>query len=37
MNVERRIVNRSVRVGKGTGPTTWAPLLSAVSTMRLAD
>src|SRR5512136_1398887 len=37
MNVERRIVNRSVRVGKGTGPTTWAPLRSAVSTIRLAD
>ena len=25
INAERRIVNRSSLVGKGTGPTTWAP------------
>src|SRR4030065_501837 len=37
MNVERRIVNLSFLVGKGTGPTTLAPLRSAVSTMRRAD
>ena len=37
MKVERRIVNLSILVGKGTGPTTRAPVRSAVSTIRLAD
>jgi hypothetical protein len=29
--------NFSIRVGSGTGPATWAPVRSAVSTIWVAD
>jgi hypothetical protein len=37
INVDRRTVNLSMFVGNGTGPITFAPLLSAVSTILLAQ
>ena len=37
VNKVRRTVKRSTQVGRGTGPTTWAPVRSAVPTMRCAD
>ncbi len=36
-NGERITVYRSIRVGSGTGPATFAPVLSAVSTILEAD
>ena len=37
VNGERITVNFSIRVGSGTGPTTCAPVRSAVSTICRAD